>query len=187
MGYKWAEHLVPLSLSSISARIQVWKQPLGQQQPNWPRYELCHDCPPPPPPPPWTLPRLTGHNILMGKGTCKSCPIKVWSNMKQQGALQCLYVPSSVVGLWLVVLHNDGYCNGCVTERCLHDSTNMILFHAWSMLEEKRFKNLMFLSFYEKNIGFDGNLVSNKFVLWCTSCKIYRYIATPSDTQLFAK
>ncbi len=96
--------------------------------------------------------------------------------MKQQGTLQCHY-SLLCVGLWRVLLHNGGYCNGCVTERCLHDSTNMILFHAWSKLEEKRFKNLMFLSFYEKNIGFDGKLESNKSVSWCSRCKIHRYVA----------
>ncbi len=61
------------------------------------------------------------------------------------------YVPSAItVQTWfglvfsVVLLHNGGYCNGCVTKRCLQKSTNVSytdLVYDRSMITDEHNKN----------------------------------------------
>ncbi len=70
-----------------------------------------------------------------------------------------------------MLLHNGGFCNGCITKRCLHDSTNVSYNDLFSRLfyDKKKMKLnafcQMFLSFMN-NIGFlmKGKLISTKSV-----------------------
>jgi hypothetical protein len=46
-------------------------------------------------------------------------------------------------------VHNGGFCNGSITKRCLHNSTNVsynVLFHDCPIIKDESEKNVMFLS-----------------------------------------
>ncbi len=71
---------------------------------------------------------------------------------------------------WCMLLHNVGFCNGCITKRCLHNTRNIF----------KLYK-MQYCCLVLSNIGFlmKVKIVSVKFVLCCSLCRIHRHKAAP--------
>jgi hypothetical protein len=59
------------------------------------------------------------------------------------------YIRETTDRQYTVLLHNSGFCNGCITQQYLNSTTNMsykVLFHNCSMIEMKVVKDFVFLS-----------------------------------------
>jgi hypothetical protein len=85
----------------------------------------------------------------------------------------------------ILLLHNSGFWNVCITKRCLHDSrkcviyTAMILFYNCLWLKNKVIKKHNLFCHVLNNIGFPmkGKFARSKSVLWFRRCRIQRYVA----------
>jgi hypothetical protein len=70
-----------------------------------------------------------------------------------------------------LLLHNDGFCNGYSTKRCLHNSKmgHIMIFHDCTMVKDESNKKCNVFCLFLKNIGYlrKGDLVRIKAVFWC--------------------
>ncbi len=79
-------------------------------------------------------------------------------NLRTNGILIQLSIHTlSSLPCCLVLLHNCGFCNGCITKRCLHNSKKWhikILFQDCSMINDENnyLSNVFFL--FLNNVGF---------------------------------
>ncbi len=66
-----------------------------------------------------------------------------------------------------VLLHNDRFCNGCITKRCLHNSKmgHIVTFHDCTMVKDESNKKCNVFCLVLNNVGYlmKGNLVRIKY------------------------
>jgi hypothetical protein len=92
---------------------------------------------------------MSGHKWRRNMKSSSSFPEKTIG----QGYRDCL----SVGAVWPVLLHNDWFCNCCITKRCLHKSRNVShndLVHNCSTIKGKSNKKCIAFCHVLSNIGF---------------------------------
>ncbi len=85
----------------------------------------------------------------------------------------------------MVMLHNGGFCNGCITKRILllqafHSQENQ-----YYADYDKKYYIFIYLFFYHREIVKLDHFVTLSLsyantVLWRSRCKIHRFVAAPS-------
>jgi hypothetical protein len=86
------------------------------------------------------------------------------------------------MAVFVAAIHNGGFGNGCISNRCLHNSKNVsynydLVSRLLQRLKMKIIKNRIF-SHFLNNVGLviKGKLISSESVLIRCRYKIHRYV-----------
>ncbi len=101
---------------------------------------------------------------------------------KYEISLICL----TEVTVWTVLLHNGGFCNGCITRRCLNNSTKVSYNDFVSRLSLIKDESNQQLNVFCHILSNNGVLIwqvssSKPNVLWRTHFRIHCYAAAPFE------